>query len=65
MKLAPSIAKHRSFQAADDADIAYYRSLSPEQRMDILLDLIKAHTQPNEPQERRQRVYRIIKLAES
>jgi hypothetical protein len=48
-----------SFAEADQADADYYRSLTPEQRLEILFDLIKAQ-QPDEPEQRLERVCRII-----
>jgi len=51
----------RSFQEADDADRALYRSLTPKQRLDILLELI---AQPGSVK-RLERVYKIVKLEDS
>jgi hypothetical protein len=51
----------RSFQEAEDADRAFYRSLTPEQRLDILLQLITQHG----PVKRLERVYKIVKLEDS
>jgi hypothetical protein len=48
----------RSFQEAEDADRAFYRSLTPEKRLDILLQLIAQHG----PVKRLERVYKIVKL---
>ena len=55
--------KFRSFAEADKADREYYLSLTPEQRLDILGDLI-ALANPNETKQRLERVCRIIKLQE-
>ena len=52
-----------SFAEADKADFEYYQSLTPEQRFDILGELI-ALAQPNEDKQRLKRVCRIIKLQE-
>ncbi|GAA5482545.1 hypothetical protein [Haloferula sargassicola] len=52
---------HRSHWEAEEADNAYYRSLTPEQRLDILLEL----TRPDEAQPRLERVYRIVELSQS
>jgi hypothetical protein len=52
-----------SFAEADKADDEYYRSLTPEQRLEILFDLVKSQ-QPDEPEPRLERVCRIIKLQE-
>jgi hypothetical protein len=51
----------RSFEEAEDGDRDFYKSLTPEQRIDILLQLI---AQPGPPQ-RLERVYRIVKLEQS
>jgi hypothetical protein len=48
----------RSFEEAEEADRAFYRSLTPEQRLDILLQLIAQHG----PVQRLERVYKIVKL---
>jgi uncharacterized protein YdeI (YjbR/CyaY-like superfamily) len=52
-----------SFAESDEADGEYYRSLTPEQRLEILFDLVKAQ-QPDEVEQRLERVCRIIKLQE-
>jgi hypothetical protein len=52
-----------SFAEAAKADDAYYRSLSPEQRLEILFDLVKSQ-QTDETEQRLERVCRIIKLQE-
>ncbi len=57
--------RFNSFKAADTADAEYYRSLTPEQRLDILFSLIEQGSGLNENQQRFERVYRIVKLAQS
>jgi len=52
-----------SFAEADQADSDYYRSLTPEQRLAILFELVKSQ-QPDGTEQRLERVYRIIKLQE-
>ncbi|HTA29047.1 MAG TPA: hypothetical protein VK731_01105 [Candidatus Cybelea sp.] len=52
-----------SFAEAGQAEDKYYRSLTPEQRLELLLDLVKAQ-QPDETEQRLERVCRIIKLQE-
>jgi hypothetical protein len=52
-----------SFAEAEKADEEYYRSLTPEQRLDLLFDLVKTQ-QRDEVEPRLERVYRIIKLQE-
>lgn len=57
------VACYDSPQAAAAADRAYYRSLTPEQRLDILLELI---AQVQEAQDEAEpgfaRVYRIVEF---
>ncbi len=53
-----------SFAESDAADQQYYQSLSPEQRLEILLELI-SQGQDHESEQRLERVYRIVKLQES
>jgi uncharacterized protein YdeI (YjbR/CyaY-like superfamily) len=52
-----------SFAEAGEADNEYYRSLSPEQRLEILFDLVQSQ-QSDETEQRLERVCRIIKLQE-
>ncbi len=55
-----------SFEDADKADAAYYHRLTPQQRMDILLALTNPQTPNNhETQQRFERIYRIVDLAQS
>jgi uncharacterized protein YdeI (YjbR/CyaY-like superfamily) len=53
----------RSFAEADKAEAEYYRSLTPEQRLEILFDLVQSQ-QPDGTYQRLERVCRIIKLQE-
>ncbi len=53
----------RSFAESEKSDREYYASLSPEERLDILLELI-ARSQPHETEQRLERVYRVAKLGE-
>lgn len=53
----------RSFADADKADVEYYQSLAPRERLDILGELI-ARAHPHEVEQRFERVYRIINLKE-
>ena len=53
----------RSFAEADKADFEYYHSLTPEQRLDILGELI-ARAHPDKTGQRIEKVCRIIKLQE-
>jgi len=54
----------RSFPESERADKHYYLSLSPEQRMEILSELIQ-QGQSDEAKQGFERVYRIVKLKES
>ena len=54
----------RSFDEADAADAAYYAALTPEQRVDVLLELIAAHQEAvGEASQRLARVCRVVELA--
>ena len=53
----------RSFRESEAADQAFYNSLTPEERLEILFELI-ARECPDESQRRVERVYRIVKLHE-
>ena len=53
--------KFNSHRAADAADRAYYKSLSPAQRLAILLDIINAQRSNDETSQRLARVCRIVK----
>jgi len=55
--------KFRSFAEADKADLEFYQSLTPEQRLDILGELI-AGANPGGTEQRIERVGRIIRLQE-
>jgi hypothetical protein len=55
------VAKFGSHEEAAQADAAYYRQLTPAQRLRILLDLIEqAH--PDFHRQKSESVYRIVKL---
>jgi hypothetical protein len=59
-----TVAKFSSHQEAERATLEYYRSLTPEQRLDILLELIEASRKEGDAaSERFERVYRIVKLS--
>ena len=58
------VAKFSSFQEAERADREYYRSLTPQQRLDLLLELNEAFRKEGDAaSERLERVYRIVKLS--
>ncbi|HWM26521.1 MAG TPA: hypothetical protein VNP98_17020 [Chthoniobacterales bacterium] len=52
-----TVAKFRDFSEAEKADREFYRKLTGQQRLDILLEMTKEAT--HRPIER---VYRIVKL---
>ena len=45
------VARFRSFQEADEADRLYYRQMTPEQRLDILLETIALYRESEKPSE--------------
>ena len=51
----------RSFSESEEEDRRFYRSLTPEERMDILLDLIN-RWQGDEASKGFERVYRVAQL---
>ena len=55
--------KFDSFAESDRADRAYYQSLTPAERMDILLELI-SRWQGDEAAKGFERVYRVAQLHE-
>jgi hypothetical protein len=52
-----TVQKFNSLREADRADHDFYKKLSPQERLNILLQLSK-----HEPERRLERVYRVIKL---
>jgi hypothetical protein len=61
-----TIKVHHSFAAAESADDDFYASLSPEERVDILLDLIAQYRESlGEAASRLERVCRVIDLSQS
>jgi len=52
-----TLRKFNSLQEADRADHDFYKKLSPQERLNILLKLSE-----HEPERRLERVYRVIKL---
>lgn len=58
------VRKFSSHAEADAADRRYYHSLSPQQRLNVLLDIIADHEEIHEAEKGLQRVYRIIELGE-
>lgn len=55
-----------NFEEADRADDEYYASLSPQERVDLLLDMIAAYRESlGETGQRLERVYRVVELSKS
>ncbi len=62
-KMDSMIRPYDSLAEADAADDAYYASLAPQERLEILLELIEMYrTTQGEDSERLERVYRIDEL---
>lgn len=61
------VRKFASHAESDKADREYYLSLTPQQRMDIMLELIRRYQESfgDGAAQGLKRVYRIIKLGES
>jgi hypothetical protein len=56
----------KSFEEAERAEIEYYASLAPQQRVDIQLEIIARHRESlGEAGKGLKRVYRIVKLKKS
>ena len=51
-------AKFHSFEGADKADRDFYRKLTPQERLNLLLQLIN-----HAPEQRLERVYRVTKFS--
>jgi hypothetical protein len=63
--MIPVVQNFSSHQDAEAANDAYYRSLTPQQRLNILLDLIASQRSPDESANRLARVCRIVKRTRS
>ena len=58
------VAKFDSFEASERAQRVYYRSLTGDQRLDLLLELVKQYREAlGEADERLARVHRVTELA--
>ena len=57
------VQKFATFEEAEAADQAYYRSLTPSERLAIMLELIYPEGR-DASSARFERVYRIVKLGE-
>jgi hypothetical protein len=59
------VKKFESWKRSEEADRAYYRSLTPEQRLDILLDLIARYRDGLEDEdETAQRLARVCRVTQ-
>lgn len=59
-----SIRRFQTLSEADSAEAEYYASLTPEQRLNILLELIEMYrSNQGEDSERFERVYRVDELS--
>ena len=54
-----------SHQEADEADREYFRNLTPQQRLNIFLEVLWRGRNRDEAAERLERVYRIVELSQS
>lgn len=59
------VRKFKSHAEAAAADREYYHSLTPQQRLDILLDIIASQRGTDEASQRLACVYRIVKRRQS
>jgi hypothetical protein len=59
------VRRFDSHAEADAADRAYYRSLTPQQRLEILFELVRMCREEHGCSERLERVYRIVELSRS
>lgn len=61
------VRKFASHAEADAADREYYHSLTPQQRMQIMLEVVRRYRESfgDDARQGLKRVYRIVKLGES
>ena len=65
MSMEKDIRIFSSFKEAEEADTAYYASLTPQERLDLCLEIIARHRESlGETAERFERVYRVVKLSQ-
>lgn len=59
------VNKFKSFEESDEADLEYYQSLTPQQRLEILYELNRRWPTNEDaaPRRRLERVYRKVKLS--
>ena len=63
MKKSRVLKVFSSFQEADKADRAFYAHLPPQQRLDILIDLMAQHRESlGETAKRFERVYSVVEF---
>jgi hypothetical protein len=61
LKQSTSVRVFSSFEEAEAADIAYWRSLTPEQRLDAVGECVRHYLAlRNEPEQGFCRVYRVL-----
>lgn len=59
----PQIQIFQSFAEAEDAERRYYASLTPQERLDLQLEIIARHREAlGQTDERLERVCRVVKL---
>jgi hypothetical protein len=59
----PQIQRFDSLAEADEAEVNYYASLTPAQRLDILFELIATYQENSgEDSQGLERVYRVVEL---
>jgi hypothetical protein len=62
----PEVRVFSSFQEAEEADKAFYASLSPQECVDLVLEMVARHRESmGEAGKRFERVYRVIELSQS
>jgi hypothetical protein len=63
--MEPEAKVFDSFEEAERAEAEYYASLTPKERVDILLDLVENYRRSLGPADRFERVCRVTDLQES
>jgi hypothetical protein len=63
--MEPEVRIFDSFEDAERADAEYYASLTPKERVDVLLDLVENYRRSLGPADRFERVCRVTDLQES
>jgi hypothetical protein len=62
--MEPTVRRFESFAAADEAQDRYYASLTPAERLDILLELVaRVNASFGEAAKRFERVHRVVELS--